>query len=124
MRSLSESELASAIARSEQGNTEASMAIAEHYLANGFREEAKRYCVLAAKQGSSAAAGAAAVLFAEDGADGEAVEWLRIACRAGNKIACTHLSIAYMGGRMGLKPDRKKAAEYGRLGDPDPSIME
>lgn len=94
------------------------MAIAEHHLALGSREEAKKYCALAARQGSSAAAGAVAVLYAEDGADEEAVEWLRIACRAGNKLACTHLSIAYLGGRMGLKPDRKKAAEYGRLGDP------
>ena len=118
MRLLSESEFVAAIARSERGNTEASMAIAEHYLANNLREEAKKYYVLAAKQGSSAAAGAAAVLYAEDGANKEAVEWLRIACRAGNKLACTYLSIAYLGGQMGLEPDKEKAAEYGRLGDP------
>lgn len=117
MRSLSEYELSSMSEKSQRGDSHASMAIAEHHLALGSREEAKKYCVLAARQGSSTAAGAAAVLFAEDGANEDAVEWFRIACRAGNKLACTHLSIAYMGGRMGLKPDRKKAAEYGRLGD-------
>ena len=94
------------------------MAIAEHYLANGLRDEAKRYCVLAAKQGSSVAAGAAGTLYEEDGENAQALEWFRLACRAGNKLACTHLSIAYLGGHMGLKPDRRKAAEYGRLGDP------
>lgn len=118
MRSLSESALLSMSAKSAKGDVNASMAIAEHHLAVGSRDEAKNYYVIAARQGSSAAAGAVAVLCAEDGADDDAVEWLRIACRAGNKLACTHLSIAYLGGRMGLKPDKKKAAEYGRLGDP------
>lgn len=117
MRSLSESELSSMSEKSQRGDSQASMAVAEHHLASGFRDEAKSYYVIAATQGSSDAAGAAAVLFAEDGVDVEAVKWLRIACRAGNKMACTYLSIAYMGGRLGLKPDRKKAAEYGRLGD-------
>lgn len=118
MRTLTEPELASADIKSQRGDRDASMAVAEHYLATGSRDEAKRYYIVAAKQGSSAAAHAAAIICAEDGANDEAVGWLRTACHAGNKLACTHLSIAYLGGRMGLKPDKQKAAKYGRLGDP------
>lgn len=118
MRTLSDDELALAKVSSSRGDASASMAIAEHYLAAGLRDEAKGYCVLAANQGSSVAANMAGVLYEEDGENAQAVEWLRIACRAGNKLACTHLSIAYLGGLIGLKPDKKKAAEYGRLGDP------
>ena len=118
MRTLSESELADANARSSRGDISATMAIAEHHLAAGLRDEAKNYYVRAANQGSSVAANMAGVLYEEDGENEQAVEWLRIACRAGNKMGCTHLSIAYLGGLIGLKSDKKKAAEYGRLGDP------
>jgi TPR repeat protein len=117
MKFLSETELARASAKSNRGDPNATMAMAEHYLTSGLREEGKCYYLLAAKQGSCAAAGAVATLYEEDGQNEEAVKWLEIACRSGSKLACTHLSIAYIGGRLGLIPDSGKAAEYGRLGD-------
>jgi TPR repeat protein len=117
MKFLTESEFALAIANSNRGDAKASISLAEHHLALQFREQGKNYYLVAAKQGSSAAAGALATLCVEDGLNEEAVKWLKIACHAGNKLACTHLSIAYFGGGLDLIPDAAKAAEYGRLGD-------
>ncbi len=117
MKVLSEPGLALARKNSEKGDPKASMTLAEHSLGLGLRAEAKHYYVLAAKQGSSAAAHAAAVLFEDDGQNEEAVHWLRTACRAGNKLACTRLSIAYLGGGLELERDKKKADEYGRVGE-------
>jgi TPR repeat protein len=117
MKLLTESEFVLASANSNHGDPKASIALAEHYLAMRLREEGKNHYLLAAKQGSSSAAGAVATLYAEDGLYDEAVKWLKIACHAGNKLSCTHLSIAYLGGGLGLAPDIDKAAHYGRLGD-------
>jgi TPR repeat protein len=117
MREFSDEEIARLENRSRGGDSGATLDLAAHYLLTGSRGWARDLYVIAANQGSSVAANAAAVLFAEEGLNREAVEWLKIACLAGNKLACTHLSIAYRGGSMGLEKDERKAAKYSRLGD-------
>ena len=115
---LTDQQLTDMLRQSENGNALASIALAEHSLASGDRKRGKEYYVAAAKQGNSIAANAVGALFAEDGEFEDAVYWFRIACDAGNKLACLTLSIGYRGGAFGLIPDKNKADWYFRLGDP------
>jgi TPR repeat protein len=115
---LTDQEFAEMLRKSENGNAVASIALAEHSLASGDRKGGKDYYIAAARQGNSIAANAVGALHAEDGEFEQAVYWFRIACNAGNKLACLTLSIGYRGGAFGLEPDKQKADWYFRLGDP------
>ena len=94
---------------SEMGDANSTLTLAEIARASGVRpEEYEVLYIMSVEQGSEVAALALANYY-EAQSSGRAVEWYRRACSMGNAIACTHLSMAYMEGGLGLPVDHMEA---------------
>lgn len=103
--------------KSSLGCAESAMSLAEYLRYNGGdHKKIEDLYLLAIEQGSSIAAMALASLYERELKNEiEAIHWYKVACEAGQSLACSRLALAYLAGDLSLPADSAMSKKYSAL---------